>query len=418
MEGGELLWLCILLLQQLGIMLGVGGQTVLLCAHLVSLHRHEAELAQDPFVRAIRAAQGIGLVLIVASGAAAVALHVGAGQVAILGEPAFVFKWVLIGLGLGLFLWQGRKPFATVLMGVTGGVWYALFILHSLGPVTTWDNLVILFGLWMLFFGLVWAGFAALCKGVHGAARVSIPAMYKPAAPAFVQKPVVPLLVQKPAQLVSVPKSVPPPIAPMPVKPPPPPDQKPDPKPAPVVVKPVPPPPPLPKPIVPAAPAVPKLQKQEVKTAEVPTPKKPKDSWWHRFLVWFAKPVPAPVAPQAPVPPPSPARPPLASKPAPVPVQTVVVAPPMLPSAPVAPPPPPKPKPLPPPALPVTKPIVQKVEAPTLLEHDEPLLPKPQQGPMQQQERAPADSSLPGLRIMPQRPEDVGNEHRPAIIRP
>jgi hypothetical protein len=406
-------------------MLGVGSQTVLLCAHLVSLHRHDAESAQDPFARAIRAAQGIGLVLIMASGAAAVALHVGAGQVAILGEPAFAFKWVLIGLGLGLFLWQGRKPFATVLMGVTGGVWYALFILHSLGPVTTWDNLLILFGLWMLFFGLVWAGFAALCKGVHGAAHVPSSAMYKPAAPAFVQKPVVPLSVQKPAQQVavaSVPKPVPPPIAPMPIKPPPPPAPKPAPKPAPVVppvvAKPVPPPPPLSKPPVPVPPVAPKLQKQEVKTVEIPTPKKAKDSWWHRFLVWFAKPVPAP-APQSPVvQPPSPVQPPLPPKPAPAPVRAVVAAPPMLPSAPVAPPPPPKPKPATPPTHPMTKPIVQKVEAPTLLEHDEPLLPKPQQGPLQQQERAPADSSLPGLRIMPQRPEDVGNEHRPAIIKP
>jgi hypothetical protein len=402
MEGGELLWLCILLLQSLGIMLGVGAQSILLCAHLVSLHRHEAESAEDPFARAIRAAQGVSLPLIIISGAAAVVLHLSSGQAAVLAEPSFLFKWIVIALVLGLFLWQGGRQFSGVRMGITGGVWYALFMLHSLGPVTTWESLVVMFALWMVFFGLVWAGFVAVLRGVHATASAPARPISLPTLP---PKPQLPLVIQKPPQPKPVQVSVPPKSVPIP--PPPKPELGPV---APVVHQP---------PVVPVI----KVIKKEAK-APVLAPAPKKESWLHRMLMWFVKPAPAarppaqPVvqAPLPPLPPPPPLPKPEPPKPI-EPVEPLPVPPPPAP-VPVKVAPPPPPKPVAPPFLAVPKPLVQKPEAPTLLEHDEPLLPQPQQGPVQEQDKAAAGTSLPGLRIMPQRPEDIANEHRPAILKP
>ena len=66
----ELFALVLYSAQWFGIVLGVGAEVVLLLAHLFSLHEHEHEWLK--LVPSVRAAQGIGLVFIVVSGAGAV----------------------------------------------------------------------------------------------------------------------------------------------------------------------------------------------------------------------------------------------------------------------------------------------------------------------------------------------------------
>ncbi len=301
----ELLFFGIYVCQQLGVMLGVGAQTLLLCTHLVALHRHELDAQESSFARSARMALGGGLALIVVSGAAAVALHAVLGNWDVLLAPAFLFKWVLVAVVGAAYLFQNHlRQWSNAVNAVAGGSWYALFLVHSLAPVTTWLSLLGLYVIWMAFFILAWSGFVLFLHGMKKAPvavssqkssdLLSRPSPERPAGQTFAQKP-------------------PPTPVPVQVSPPPPP-----PKPAP------PPPPPVPKPVPPPQPPAP-------------------------------KPVPPPVVVHKPLPPPPPPPPP----PAPQPQL--------------------KPKPL------FTK-IIEEV------------------------------SSLPALRVMPQTPEDVGREVRPAVV--
>src|SRR3989344_5746534 len=99
----ELVSLLIFTAQQLGVVLGVGAQTILLIAHLLSVHGVEHGIEG-----AAKKARGAGLALIILSGAAAVGLHVALGAVDILLEPAFLFKWALIAAVLLLHIFETR----------------------------------------------------------------------------------------------------------------------------------------------------------------------------------------------------------------------------------------------------------------------------------------------------------------------
>src|SRR3990167_11355785 len=90
---GELLYFTIYVLQQLGIMLGVGAQTVLLCTHLIAVHHGEAEPPHANYAEAARKALRAGFFLIIISGAGAVAIHALTGNTEVLFAPAFLFKW-------------------------------------------------------------------------------------------------------------------------------------------------------------------------------------------------------------------------------------------------------------------------------------------------------------------------------------
>ena len=289
---GEFLYFLIYVAQQLGVMLGVGAQTVLLCAHLLAVHHGEQENPHAAYAQAARFALGVGFFLIVTSGLFAVAMHLQNGQLDIVLAPAFLFKWALITVLLAAFFLQNRlREWVNFYYAFTGTTWYALFLVHSLGPVTSWSSLWVLYILWAVLFTLVWTGFVALMRS-----GIKRPASAPPA----------------PAPFVVIKKETPKPIVVFTPKPAPPPK---------------PPPPPLPPP--------------------PPPPPKP----------------PPPPPPAPPLPPPKP-----------------------------IPPPPPVVIPVPPPVVPVRKPgLMQEV-----IDH---LL-------------------VPALRIMPQRPEDIGKHNRPPVVKP
>ncbi len=256
---GELLFFCIYVLQQLGIMLGVGAQTLLLCTHLVALHRHEAAGEQASFNRAARMALGSGLVLIVVSGLGAVAVHTTGGQSDILFAPAFLFKWVLIVFVLAVYLGHKRlAPWNNLVAWFGGGSWYALFLVHTLAPVTSWFNLLGLYAAWMIFFAAVWAGFVLL---MHGSKMPSVHL----ALPKLPKAPTLPTIklpkIQLPKPALATPMPAPKPKVVAPLPPP-----KPQPAPLPVIaVKP----PPLPSVLLmKEGPLIPK-------PAPAPTPQKP-----------------------------------------------------------------------------------------------------------------------------------------------
>ena len=250
---GEFLYFGIYVFQQLGIMLGVGAQTVLLCTHLLNIHRNEPDAPHASYATAARKSLSVGFFLIILSGAAAVAVHLFGGNTAVLFAPAFLFKWALIALALGIFLLQNRlSHWSDVVAWLAGGTWYALFLVHTLAPITSWFNLAALYGAWLATFGIIWVLFVLIMrKTAHGAApaKITVPVAVKTAPP---PKPIpLPVPVVAPPPPAPAPKPVPPPPKPapplsviqplsLPVPPPVPPPPPPAPKPA--ALPPVPPP--------------------------------------------------------------------------------------------------------------------------------------------------------------------------------
>src|SRR3989338_9836435 len=93
---GDFFYFLIYVVQQLGVMLGVGAQTVLLCAHLIAVHHGEKESPHAAYAEAARKALGAGFFLIIVSGLSATAIHAQGGQIDVILAPAFLFKWLLI----------------------------------------------------------------------------------------------------------------------------------------------------------------------------------------------------------------------------------------------------------------------------------------------------------------------------------
>ena len=233
---GEFIFFVIYVAQQLGVMLGVGSMTVLLCTHLIAVHHGEQESPHASNAAAARKALYAGFFLIITSGAAAVVVHVFSGGLDVLFAPAFMFKWFLIGAALWAFFRSNQlSRWSNTLAGFAGGTWYALFLVHSLGPVTTWTTLIILYVFWLLLFLAVWAVFVWLMRKNIKNAGIFI---QTPAPKPYIPPP-------PPRVVVAPPSFVPKPPPPPP--PPPPPRSVPPPAPRPI-------PPPAPKPVPPPAP--------------------------------------------------------------------------------------------------------------------------------------------------------------------
>ena len=159
-------WLSLFLyvLQQLGVVLGVGAETVLLAGFLLSLHKLSAH---EPMVRAARTARGAGLFLMIGSGAGAVVLHAAAGEYAVLLAPSFLFKWLLIGVVFMLHRFRFSSA-RGISVGTEGAHWYALFIVHTLAPVVLWSVLLFVYAAWLVFFAAVWTAFVLVMRYTSG----------------------------------------------------------------------------------------------------------------------------------------------------------------------------------------------------------------------------------------------------------
>jgi hypothetical protein len=194
MDMGEVLTLGLYLLQQLGVVLGVGAATLMLVAHLVAARDGVVEPAEATFARTIKRVLMVGLLLMVVSGVAITALHSVAGELLVIFSPAFIFKWILIGVVALPLMFAGRHPFPPLWFeGFVGGTWYALFILHVLAPLTTWVDLLLAYAGWMVVFLLGWGAVARVLHAPNPAQPVkkvvALPSP-KPAALPVEKKPV------------------------------------------------------------------------------------------------------------------------------------------------------------------------------------------------------------------------------------
>ena len=160
----ELINLILYCAQQFGVALGFGSATVLLVAYLIAMRDGKVDDKEAQYYRAVRGALNIGLLFIILSGVGITALHAAAAQDGVLTTPAFLFKWILVGMALGFTL-LARSRDHWALEGLSGGTWYALFLVHILAPVTGWFNLITLYAVWMVGFNLCWAALVYAMKG-------------------------------------------------------------------------------------------------------------------------------------------------------------------------------------------------------------------------------------------------------------
>jgi hypothetical protein len=242
-------------IQQLGVVLGVGAQTVLLISFLIATRDGSIGEKEEKFGRTLVYILKLGLFFIIVSGVMITLMHLSSEEYSIIETPAFLFKWALIGVIGAVTFIVGRRPFAHFFWeGMLGANWYALFVIHVLAPLAAWADLLVLYALWSIGFILAWS---ALVYGMRAKHERGPTPHGKDIAPE--PKPII--------------KSAPAPIKPAPFVPPPP--------------KPVPPPPPPPKPVLAAAlpqkpaaltpPPLPVVIQTAVavSTPAVPVPKKP-----------------------------------------------------------------------------------------------------------------------------------------------
>lgn len=210
---GELLSLALYFIQQLGVMLGVGAETIILVAYLVLLHTQDSSAKERGFIGSVRSARTVALFFIISSGIVVTIMHAVTSNVEVLLQPAFLFKWALIAVVcvLHLFLRENERE-QPVLEGVAGAHWYALFVVHTVAPIISWTNLTILYLGWLVVFAGIWAAFIWAMKR-YGAPRQpllgpqikiapDIPPVSTP-APVAVSRPV-----EKPAVIEKKPEPV------------------------------------------------------------------------------------------------------------------------------------------------------------------------------------------------------------------
>ncbi len=144
--------------QQLGVMLGVGAQTILLITYAISVRDGVVDSKESQIARAVTKAILAGLSIMVLSGLAIAVLHFLMGQWFVLLAPAFLFKWALIVfLIVATFVWR-KSPFPDFIWeGIIGASWYALFMVHIIAPVASWFDLIVLYVVWVAGFLLLWS---------------------------------------------------------------------------------------------------------------------------------------------------------------------------------------------------------------------------------------------------------------------
>ncbi|MBX4191867.1 hypothetical protein KW798_00025 [Candidatus Parcubacteria bacterium] len=251
---GELFSLLLYSFQQLGVMLGVGAETVLLLSYLLSMRDGVIDKKEDGFARAVGKVLDTGLFMIIGSGLLIATTHFLAREYEVIFAPIFLFKWVLIGVVFLCAIFIQNKILSPGKgEALAGATWYALFIVHILAPITTWVNLGILYVMWVAGFSLCWWGLTKFTrKNVGTLASGGAPQHDGARIEQFSSKKIEYPIEAKSAKVISPPVHISPPIKKVEPPPPPPPPPKPVPPPPPPPPKPIPPPPPPPpKPLPP-----------------------------------------------------------------------------------------------------------------------------------------------------------------------
>ena len=152
-------------MQQLGVTLAVGAETILLVAYLQSIRDGVVDDEEKGFARAVRSVKDFGLFFIILSGGAIVANQFFTDQLGNFLSITVLFKWSLIGIALFLGFIRGSSLTAGLLQGLSAGTWFALFAVHILAPEAPWMQLVTFYAIWLVGFSVCWTVLVFALKG-------------------------------------------------------------------------------------------------------------------------------------------------------------------------------------------------------------------------------------------------------------
>lgn len=214
--------------QEAGVLVSVGAALLVLIGYIVAMRDGAVSPKEAEYSKNAHRVLAVGLVLMMLSGLAIIALHFSLAQVAIVTSPVFVFKWLLI-LGLAaVYIALRKQPYGHHLVeGALGATWLTLFIVHTVAPAVSWGYLLILYALVTAGFMVLWDGIVRITRE----SRPHAPALKAaPAAAAIMSMPVAPkqpvaqklaspapvLAAAVPPAPVAAPVSAPAPLAPPP----------------------------------------------------------------------------------------------------------------------------------------------------------------------------------------------------------
>lgn len=171
-ELSNLIFYCV---QQLGVTLGLGAETIMLAAYLISMRDGVVDEKETQYARAIKRTMSLALVFIVISGIGITILHLLAGNASTVLSAAYLFKWLLIVLVVSLTLMRHMFSASSLIEGVIGGTWFALFLVHILAPVTGWFNFFTLYAVWLAGFVLCWEVIVVMHKDKKASKKIEAP---------------------------------------------------------------------------------------------------------------------------------------------------------------------------------------------------------------------------------------------------
>ena len=202
---GAELTLGLYLVQQLGVMLGVGSAAIMLVAYVVANRDGTVDAGEATFARTIERVLMVGLFLMISSGMGITILHLLSGQSDTIFTPAYILKWYLIVVVTLPVIIGHVNPFPTLdLEGFFGAHWFALFILHIVAPIASWIDLIIAYVLFVVVFHVFWGIIARALR-----ARVGLPSVKQaPPAPAAPKPVAPPVVIKPPPQIAPTPKPV------------------------------------------------------------------------------------------------------------------------------------------------------------------------------------------------------------------
>lgn len=153
----SLITLGVYCVQQFGVTLAVGAETILLVAYLQAVRDGIVDEEEKGFARAVRTVKDFGLFFIILSGGALLANQFLTGQLSSFLSVTVLFKWSLIGIVLFMtFITRGSSLTSGLLQGLAAGTWYALFAVHILAPEAPWVQLGTFYAIWLIGFSVCW----------------------------------------------------------------------------------------------------------------------------------------------------------------------------------------------------------------------------------------------------------------------
>lgn len=227
----DLVSLILFCVQQVGVVLAVGAQTVMLGSLLTSARELRIDEKKERFGRIVIRILAVGLFLMIVSGVAATALHFSFEQMNIIEAPAYIFKWILLILSSGIALYVAQRPYTHFFgEGVLGAQLYALLVLHVLAPLVGWADILIPYAIGTITFIVLWVIVVRLllrapkettsAPTILKRAPVVLPPVEKIPEPVVVEMPPAPVPLPPPV-VVAVPplpekeKELPPPALPV-----------------------------------------------------------------------------------------------------------------------------------------------------------------------------------------------------------